>query len=324
MTDGAALAERLAGSSADEMVAALGLGRAPRAARRGIRALLWRVSVPLGRTLARFDAAVTEVGIARAASQALSALEATWCVSGTVPPAGPVLVVANHPGAYDALVLLAAIGRRDVAILAAERSFLRGLPALAPHLLFVADTGTPAARVAGVRRAFSHLRKGGVLLQFAAGEIEPDPDFHPVGECLATWRAGTGALVRGAARVEGTVVTAIVRGVHSRRAKRLFLTRLAERRGLTTLAPLLQVALRAFHDVAATVAFSPPLDCDALVLDARDDAEIAARVRRLALELLSASAENRRECRAEPGDGVRPAREPGGPRSGTRLHRSSQ
>ncbi len=227
---------------------------------------------------------VTELGIGSAAEAALVDLEATWSARGSAPQQGPLLVVANHPGAYDALVLLAALRRRDVAILAADRSFLRQLPALRPHLLFVADRGTPAERVIGVRRALAHLRSGGALLHFGAGEIEPDPAFFDSStECLSVWRPGTGMLVRGAANAGGTILAAVVRGVHSPRAKRLFLTRLAERRGLTTLAPLLQVALRAYHDVDAHVRFSEPLVAEELMQGATDDADIAARIRDAAL-----------------------------------------
>jgi Acyltransferase len=270
------------------MVSALGLSRAPEALRAGARALFSWASGPLGRTLASFDTRVTELGIDRAAGDALTDLEATWHSRGTAPEKGPLLVVANHPGAYDALVLLAALRRRDVAILAADRIFLRQLPALERHLLFVADPGTPSERVAGVRRALAHLRQGGALLHFGAGEIEPDPAFvDSSAECLSVWRPGTGLLVRGAAHAKGTIVAALVRGVHSPRAKRLFLTRWAERRGLTTLAPLLQVALPAYHDVDASVRFSEALDTQLLIRGAADDAEIAARVRSAALGLVA-------------------------------------
>lgn len=282
------LSLQLAHTSADEMVSALGLSGVPSPLRRGFRRAFSFASVPLGRTLARFDARITELGIDRAAAHALADLEADWQKLGHSPPAaGPLLVVSNHPGAYDALVLLAALGRRDVAIVAADRVFLRALPALAPHLLFVADGGSPAGRVSGVRHALAHLRSGGVLLHFGAGEIEPDPAFVTPGSppLSAAWRRGTGTLVRGAARAGGQVVAAIVDGVHSPRAKRAFVTRFAERRGVTTLAPLLQVALTAYHDVAARVRFGEPLAASSLIAGPVDDATIAERVRSAALEL---------------------------------------
>ncbi len=80
------------------------------------------------------------------------------------------------------------------------------------------------------------------------------------------------------------MVAAMVEGVHSRRAKRLLVIRLAERRGLTTLAPLLQVALRRYRHVAATVRFGPAIDARLLSQDG-DDASVTARVRDRALAL---------------------------------------
>jgi hypothetical protein len=199
--------------------------------------------------------------------------------------------VANHPGAYDALALVATLGRDDVAILAADRVFLRSMPALARHLVFVPDPpAPPLARARGLLRAVRHLTSGGTLLHFGAGRIEPDPAFpiDPGVDALAAWPGGTGALVRGAALADGWVVTAIVAGVHSRRAKQLPITRLAERRGLTTLAPLLQVALRPFRDVDATVHFGGALPARALA-NAGGDAAVTAKVRSIAMDLMAAT-----------------------------------
>lgn len=289
MPDAPSLSVRLAETSADEMLSALGLAGAPLAVRGPLRRALSLVSAPLGRTLARFDARIAELGIDRAAALALSDLEASWELSGPVPPAeGPLLVIANHPGAYDALVLLAGLGRQDVAIVAADRVFLRALPALEPHLLWVAELGSPAERAGGVRRALAHLRRGGALVHFGAGEIEPDPAFVAQGgACLApVWRSGTGTLVRGAARAQGSVTIAITQGVHSPRAKRLLLTRLAERRGVTTLAPLLQVALRPYHDVRARLRFGESHHAASLFADREGDAAIAERIRNAAAKLI--------------------------------------
>ncbi len=279
----------LALHSAEEMVAAAGLAGAPSAVRAVARWGFATASIPLGRLLARFDARISEAGLSRAASMALADLDATWCVHGEPPPRGPVLVAANHPGAYDALALLAALGRDDIAILAADRSFLRHLPALARHLLFVPDApgGSVRNRASGLLRAMRHIQGGGAVLQFAAGRIEPDPAFaRPAGkDFLAPWCSGTGALVRSAAAADGVVSAAIVAGVHSRRAKGLWLTKLAERHGWTTLAPLLQVAVARYRHVDATVTLGPPARARDLA-QGGDDAVIAARVRDRARELL--------------------------------------
>jgi hypothetical protein len=281
------LERELAELSAEELVAALGLGHAPAPLRGAARAAFRAISLPLGKALARFDHRIQTVGVSRAAAGMLDDLGARWMRVGPRPPArGPLLVVSNHPGAYDALVLLASLERDDVAIVAADRRFLRAMPGLQPHLVFVPE-GQPSAamgRAMGLRRAVAHLAGGGASLHFGAGRIEPDPPFLPGGpEILAPWQSGTGALLRGAARCAGLVVPALATGVHSRRAKRLLVTRVAERHGLTTLAPLLQVALRRYRDVDARTYLGEAIPARELVES--DDARTAARVRSLALAL---------------------------------------
>jgi 1-acyl-sn-glycerol-3-phosphate acyltransferase len=277
----------LASLSADELVAAIGLAEASAPARAVAAAAFAAVSAPLGRALARFDDRIETLGPTAAAAAMLTDLGARWTRLGQRPPGrGPLLVVANHPGAYDALVVLAALERDDVAIVAADRRLLRAMPALQRHLVFVpeAPSGTAMGRAAGLRRALAHLAGGGALVHFGAGRIEPDPAFAlPRAERLAPWQSGTGTLVRAAAASSGALVAAIVAGVHSPRAKRLFLTRAAERRGLTTLAPLLQVALRRYRDVEAVVRFGDAIAARELTGGA--DAMVAARVRDAALAL---------------------------------------
>jgi hypothetical protein len=64
------------------------------------------------------------------------------------------------------------------------------------------------------------------------------------------------------------------------------MTRLAERRGVTTLALLLQVAVPAYRDVRARVRFSEPTDGRCLAQES-SDAEITARVQQMARKLLA-------------------------------------
>lgn len=257
--DSVALVRRLARLSADEISSALGLARVPPWVRRSAALPLLALSWPLARILARFDFQIAKTGLSAAAAEALTAFGAALVFSAPPPKKGPVLVLSNHPGAYDAFSLMAAVGRSDLAILAADRTFLRAIPALAPHLILVPAAAT--GRATALRQAISHLQKGGALLHFPAGCIEPDPAFVVSGNMqaplLAPWTPGTAVLLRAAARVGGAVVVAGVSGVHSPRAKRLILNRWAERRGITTLAPLLQLAGR-LRDVQVMVRFSQP------------------------------------------------------------------
>jgi len=265
------------------MVVALGLGQAPGVLRRAVARAFYAASVPLGRILATFDGRVATAGLHVAAAQALTDLDARWACGQRLPSSGPLLVVANHPGAYDALVLLAAMCRDDVAIIAADRSFLHALPTFSNHLLLGAQASAGAT---SLRKALRHLARGGVVLHFGAGRIEPDPAFTkqrlPV---LLKWSAGTGTLVRGAAAVNGAVVGALVSGVHSPRAKRLLCNRVAEYFGVTTLAPLLQVALRRYHDVQAHAVFTELQPAACLACVGQSDAMVAEQVRSLVAQL---------------------------------------
>jgi hypothetical protein len=264
------------------MVVAVGLGRAPRSIQAAAGVLFERASQPLGRVLERFDRRIGEAGLALAAAETLTELGARVRATGEVPKRGALLVCANHPGAYDALALLACMHRNDVAVIAHDRGFLRMLPALEPHLVFVPEH-EGHGRTTGLRQALRHLRAGGALLHFPAGAIEPDPAFPTRGELLGAWQSGTGMLMRSLARANGHVHAAIVSGVHSPRAKSLLMTRVAERFGITTLAPLLQVAVPAFHDVCARVTFSEA--CSPSVSATESDHELTSRLRRRALAL---------------------------------------
>lgn len=280
------IAATLARLSAEEMVEAVGLGRAPSWVRRAALRAFHAASLPLGQTLAKFDEAAAALGVHLAARQALTDLGAEWICKGSVPAQGPIVVVANHPGAFDTLVLLAALGRADVAIIAADRHFLRALPTFSEHLLLIPEAGNCAERATGLRRARRHLLRGGVLLHFGAGRIEPDPAFAPEHlPRLLRWGPGTGALVRGAGAAQGLVIAALVSGVHSPRAKRLLVTRVAERFGLTTLCPLLQIAIPRYHDVKARVSFSEPQVARTWAGSDLEDATLADQVRALAAGL---------------------------------------
>ncbi len=280
-----ALSHELATLSASEMVAALGVRRAPELLRKGLALPFYLASRTLGKTLAELDETVTLRGLPAAALQALERFGIALETSGAPLGAGPRLVLANHPGAYDALALMSALGREDLLILAADRSFLRALPRLSSHLVFVGERA--GERAGALKHALRHLRAGGALLHFPAGQIEPDADFEPNPELLLKpWQPGVSALVKACAKVDGRVLLAGVRGVHSPRAKRLLLNRMAEQRGITTLSPLLQMVGK-LRDVVTKVR---TLDADsARALDTLAPTQQAVRLRGILRQALSSS-----------------------------------
>ena len=265
-------AEEIARLSVLEIQDALGLGSGSPLLRACVGALARRPSERLGEALAWFDARIASAGVALAARELLASLGARVDVAGS-PPAGPALVVTNHPGAYDALALMVAVGRDDVGFVAADRTFLRAMPSLSEHLVLVVDLAREAPdhgarvheRARGLRQALRWLERGGVLVQFGAGAIEPDARFvSPGAPLLGAWATGTGVLAKLAIQVGAAVVPAFTAGVHSPRAKRLPFVRWAERRGVTTIAPLVQATVPGFRDVEVSVILGAPVHADVL------------------------------------------------------------
>jgi len=245
------LAREIARISASDMVASLGMRGAPDVLRKGLALPFYAASRDLGETLATLERELVTLGLPDAAAAALGRFGVKVEVNGEGASDGPCLVLANHPGAYDALALMHAVGRRDLLILAANREFLRALSGLSAHLAFVGDA--PGAKACALKRSVTWLRRGGALLHFPAGRIEPDADFVSAGSrVIEAWQPGVAALVTACERAEGRLLVAGVRGVHSPRAKRWVVNRWAEKRGITTMSLLVQVAGR-LRDVKTRV-----------------------------------------------------------------------
>jgi hypothetical protein len=224
----------------DDIIAALGWQGRP-----VLRALLGRIArgpaLRFAREMTVFDDAAGSMGIRTAARDLLAAFVDAVELHGVhnIPSRGPVLLLSNHPGMTDTLALLSAIPRDDLLILAAERPFLKALKYASRSLLFIPDER--ARRIPIVRRAITHLRSGGALLTFPAGEIEPDPAVLPGAvEALDLWSSGSLVFVRHVP--QAAVVPVIVSGVLAPSAQRHPVT-LLRRKGADRerLAAMLQV-----------------------------------------------------------------------------------
>jgi putative hemolysin len=96
-------------------------------------------------------------------------------VEEAIPERGGLVVIANHPfGGADALALpaLCMRVRRDVKVLA--NAEVKGIKALAPHLLPLEIMGGRAAdrrNVKVLRDALLHVQGGGLLVVFPAGAV---------------------------------------------------------------------------------------------------------------------------------------------------------
>lgn len=161
-----------------------------------------------------------------------------------------MLVVSNHPGLADSLSLFAAIPREDLRIVAEERAFLEALPNTSRYLLPVSERSGPTSGLGSLRIASRHLRRGGALLVFPKGGIEPDPASTPGAlASLEGWRRSLELFLR--LKTDVTVVTAIVSGVISPTALASPVTRIRrlpeDRRWLAASLQMLVPALRNVH-----------------------------------------------------------------------------
>jgi hypothetical protein len=228
-------------------------------AQRAIAAALQIPAVMLARSLTALDHDLARRSLADSAQRRLAHYGASLEIdrrSPAIPGAGPLLVVSNHPGLFDALALFASTGRDDLSILAARRPLLTALPNLSRRLLSI-DPG--ASGSVALKKAVRHLRSGGALLHFPAGQIEPDPRVAPRSRALLLpWKPGLDVLLSAAARGRDDVRVAVaaVSGVVSRRA--LALSTFASR-GADTLTdafvPLLQLTVPGFADAQIVVRF---------------------------------------------------------------------
>jgi len=135
-----------------------------------------------------FDRLVEKSGFPKAADWALT----NWCkgifARGTesIPKKGPLLVVSNHPGTYDALVITSQLQRQDIGIVASNIPFLMYLPSAYRHFFFVSRDAHE--RMAAARSVIRHLQNGGAALIYGSGTIDPDPAVFPeAAEHLEHW-----------------------------------------------------------------------------------------------------------------------------------------
>jgi hypothetical protein len=164
-----------------------------------LRPLLWFPAHRAAIVAAEFDRRVALKGLPDAMRWLLS----MW-VDGTrvyglehVPKSGPLVIASNHPGSYDLLAIGSRLGRDDLKITASDVPILRHLRATAPHLVYTYLGDDSSQRISAARESVRHLRTGGALLVFAAGEVEPDPAVLPgAAESLQKWSGSPAWLLR--------------------------------------------------------------------------------------------------------------------------------
>jgi hypothetical protein len=221
---------------------------------------------------ARFDADAQELGFAQAARRLMSSFAPAWTSRGAenLPGAGPLLLVSNHPGTFDGLAIAAALSRNDLKFIARDMRFLRGLPAVHPHMIYsTLDTHT---RMLVVRNIVRQLDEGGSVLLFPTGKLDPDPAVLPgAAEALNEWSTSLEVIMRRVPHAQ--VAPTIVSGLLSPTLFRLPRLRgVALPREMLVRLEILQVVLqlvfpRRFPSRPA-VAFSAPVLASALLANA--------------------------------------------------------
>ncbi len=212
-----------------------------------------------------YDDLVGEMGLRRASSKILQKYYIKdLCVQGeeNIPVHGPVLFLSNHPGMTDTLTLFAAIPQTNLRIIALDRPFLVSLPNMSQHLVYISEDS--ARRMRAVRQFASHLRSGGAVLTFPAGQIEPDPDVHTgAGESLSRWTDSSSVFMRFVPELQ--IVPVLVSGVIWERTARHWLTRFKQNREdrekLAASLQLLAMVVQGARPTTVNIHFGKPITC---------------------------------------------------------------
>lgn len=175
-------------------------------------------------------------------------------------PDSAFLALSNHPGMTDTITLFAALNRKDLRIIALDRPFLNALPHSTAQLFYVYDD--PAKRMTLVRQVSAHLKKGGAVLTFPAGHIEPDPDVYPGAvDSLKEWTDSVGVFIRMAP--EAAILPVLARNVVAKKYANHWLLKIKktkeEKEKLATALQLLGMVMFNEKPVTVTIQIGKPI-----------------------------------------------------------------
>jgi hypothetical protein len=170
-----------------ELAGSIGLRNSPLANR-----IIWPLFRPVTDRLARvgltFDRNVLQFGISKAMKLTLEDFASTVTARGTgeFPFEGPLLVVSNHPGTYDSLIVSSQLQRDDLRIISGDIPFLKNLPHAHKHFFCISDDQN--VRMVATRKAIRHLKDSGAVLIYGFGSIDPDPAVYDDAlPCIDQW-----------------------------------------------------------------------------------------------------------------------------------------
>ena len=158
-----------------------------------------------------FDRLIEERGFSKAAEWSLT----HWCRDilargqENIPTEGPLLVISNHPGAYDVLVILAQFLRQDVRIIASDLPILHDLHNFRQRIFFIPiNIQDTYHRMAGMLSAARYLKEGGAVILMGSGTIDPDPAVYPGAAAhLQRWTEAVNVFLRHVPRTRVLLTT---------------------------------------------------------------------------------------------------------------------
>lgn len=110
--------------------------------------------------------------------------------SENIPKQGPLMVITNHPGAYDGLVVFSNLRRNDILWIAHDIPGIRLIKKVQKHILY-ASVKDHSEHFLVMRQAIRHLNSGGTLVYFASGGRDPDPAVYAGAETAIDHWLGT-------------------------------------------------------------------------------------------------------------------------------------
>lgn len=201
-----------------ELTKAIGLSQEERLGK-AIRPIFEKASERFAKLGVGLDHVVDEQGVAAGARWVLPRFVKSFTARGVenIPLDGPLVIAANHPAAYDSLVISANVERPDYKIIIGDIPFFEHLPHVSQHAIYTPNLGNTYGRMQVIRECIRHLENGGALLIFARGGIEPDPDIMPHADAeFGLWSRSLEIFLK---RVPQTrVLVTIVSGVIARAA----------------------------------------------------------------------------------------------------------
>ena len=244
----------------DDLVASFGWQKYPFLARL-LRIFFRRSAQTFARHVIEYDEVVGEKGIVEGGWNLTRRYDKDLrIIDADRIPESAFLALSNHPGMTDTTALFAALNRRDLRIIALDRPFLNALPHTTSHLFYVYDD--PAKRMTLVRQVSAHLKKGGAILTFPAGHIEPDPDIYPGAvESLKEWTDSVGIFIRMAP--DAAILPVLARNVVAKKYAHHWLLKIKntkeEREKLATALQLLGMVIFGEKPVTVTIQIGNPI-----------------------------------------------------------------